>query len=121
MQEVLVRHCGRYDGPELKAALDGFRPLFARTIRRGDTVALKPNWIAHAHKHRRDEWRAVITAPEVITGVLQLVLDCLQGAGRVIITDGPQTDSSWDGLMGRMAPEQWIEMGRQAGVDVTVL
>lgn len=119
--QVIVRRCRQYDPHELNAALVAFRPLFEQTIRRGDTVVLKPNWLAHRHKHRPDEWRSVITAPEVITAVLQLVLDCLGGSGRVVITDGPQTDSSWARIMERMNPDRWIAMGRAAGVEVSVL
>lgn len=64
---------------------------------------------------------SVITHPTVITSVLELVLNCLRGDGAVIITDGPQTDSSWDGIMSRMTPDVWEIMGRRAGVSVTVL
>ena len=119
--QVMIRRCSRYDAQEISSAVAEFRPLFEQTIRRGDTVALKPNWLAHSHKHRPDEWRSVITAPEVITAVLQLVLDCLGGSGRVVITDGPQTDSSWHRIMERMNPERWIAMGRAAGIEVSVL
>jgi uncharacterized protein (DUF362 family) len=119
--QVTVARCTQYEPGEIEEALRAFRPLFEQTIRRGDTVVLKPNWIAHRHKHRPHEWRSVITSPEVITGVLQIVLDCLQGSGRVVITDGPQTDSSWSGLMERMEPSRWEAMGRAAGVEVSVL
>ena len=119
--QVIVQPCSAYEASAIDDALAPSRPLFARTIRPGDTVALKPNWLAHRHKYRADEWRSVITNPEVITGVLRLVLDCLQGSGRIVITDGPQTDSSWDRIMGRMTPDVWRTMGARAGIDVSVL
>lgn len=118
---VIVEPCQRYDPADVHHAAEAFRPTFEKTIRRGDRVVLKPNWLAHRHKHRPDEWQSVITHPAVITAVLGLVLDTLDGTGEVVITDGPQTDSSWSGLMGRMTPDRWLEMGRERGVPVSVL
>lgn len=118
---IAVQRCGSYDANELASALELFRPLFEETITGGDRVVLKPNWLAHRHKYRPDEWRSVITAPEVITGVLNIVLDCLGRRGQVVITDGPQTDSSWEAILRRMEPARWIEAGRKRGVEVSVL
>jgi uncharacterized protein (DUF362 family) len=118
---VSVERCADYDQESIGRALSRFDGLFGATIRPGDQVVLKPNWLAASHKYKRDEWRCVITAPEVITGVLARVLRHLDGRGRVTITDGPQTDSSWTGIMTRMTPDVWTEMGRQAGVPVAVL
>jgi hypothetical protein len=38
-----------------------------------------------------------------------------------VITDGPQTQSSWQEIMARMTPSVWIEMGRSSGVSVEIL
>jgi hypothetical protein len=57
----------------------------------------------------------------VITGVLDLVLDCLSGAGEVVITDAPQTDSSWPLILERMNAAEWVEQGRRRGISVSVL
>ena len=118
---VMVQPCRRYDAADVSKALEPIRPLFEGTIHPGDRVVLKPNWLAHRHKYRPDEWRSVITNPEVITGVLRVVLDCLKGSGQVCITDAPQTDSSWAGIMSRMDPAGWAAMGQKAGVPVTVV
>ena len=118
---VIVQRCARYAAEDIRAALAPIRPLFEDTIRRGDRVVLKPNWLAHRHKYQEDEWRSVITNPEVITGVLEVVLDCLQGSGEVVITDAPQTDSSFVKIMTRMDPAGWQAMGQRAGVPVSVL
>ncbi len=119
--QVSVQSCSTYDSEAVRAALDPLRSIFSVTIRRGDSVVLKPNWLAHRHKYQPDEWRSLITNPAVISAVLDLVLDCLDGQGRVIITDGPQTDSSWSAIMNRMQPERWIEAGRRRRVEVSLL
>jgi uncharacterized protein (DUF362 family) len=119
LNQVRVETCADYELPHVLKALEGWRPLFAGVIRPGQTVVLKPNWISHAHKLNPQEWHSVITHPSVITGVLTLVLDCLAGRGKVVITDGPQTDAAWEKIMARMTPELWRGMG--AGVEVSIL
>jgi uncharacterized protein (DUF362 family) len=95
--------------------------VFAGNIRPGCCVVIKPNWIAPGHKYNPQEWQSVITNPAVITGVLQSVLKHLAGSGRVVITDGPQTQSSWEAIMERMSPALWVDMGRKTGVQVDIL
>ena len=118
--EVFVNHCDSYDPARIRTSLERCASLFDTAIAPGQTVIMKPNWLAASHKYQPDEWRSVITNPEVIT-VLQMVLERLRGNGKVVLTDGPQTDSSWDGIMARMQPQIWIDMGREAGVEVEIL
>ncbi len=65
-------------------------------VRPGDTVVLKPNFIRESHETRPHEWQQVITHGAVIRAVCDYVILALQGRGRVIICDAPQTDSSFD-------------------------
>ena len=118
---VWLARCVDYDVDEIFSVLQAWSTLFDDTIRPGDTVVMKPNWLAASHKFDRDEWRCVITNPEFITAVLKMVLPRLQGRGRIVMTDGPQTDSSWEGIMGRMAPDLWKQMCAEAGVDLDIL
>jgi uncharacterized protein (DUF362 family) len=119
--EVLLEKCPEYDVQEITSILHRWRPLFADCIRRGQSVVLKPNWISQAHKYKPAEWQSVITHPAVITAVLKLVLEYLDGKGKIVITDGPQTDASWHDIMERMTPHLWLEMGRKAGVEISIL
>src|SRR3972149_1594306 len=102
--QVFVERCQSYKQTVVDTTIDRWRPVFAGLISPGDRVVLKPNWIASAHKYDPDEWQSVITHPSVITAVLRIVLECLNGSGEVTITDGPQTDTSWAKLMTRMQP-----------------
>src|SRR5262245_39113458 len=119
--QVYLEKCADYSEQAVDAALGRWSDLFSSAIRKGQTVVLKPNWLSHRHKYDPDEWMSVITHPQVITGVLKRVLACLGGEGRVVITDGPATDSSWSALMSRFDAEQWVRMGRAANVDVQVV
>lgn len=120
-QQIRLERCSDYSTESVERALEPFAEIFARTIRSGDTVALKPNWIAAHHKHKPEEWKSVITHPAVISGVLGHVLRCLDGRGKVIISDGPQTDQSFAAIMQRMTVPEWEAACTQAGVEFEVL
>ena len=118
---VFIENCVNYNTITINKTLYKHITIFKNLINKGDSVVLKPNWIAHSHKYNENEWQSVITHPNVITGVLKIVLECLDGEGKVVITDGPQTNSSWEKIMIRMDPELWIKMGREKGVEVSII
>src|SRR5262245_59958580 len=118
---VFLEPCSKYDPSQIHSVLERWDGMFAQSIHPGNTVILKPNWIASSHKYNAGEWQPVITHPSVITEVLRSVLRHLAGSGRVVITDGPQTQSSWDEIMKRMTAELWVDMGRRIGVQVDIL
>ena len=119
--DVFLERCASYDGRRIDKILSDWEPLFRNRIYSGQTVVLKPNWLSHSHKYDENEWEAVITHPAVITSILKKVLQCLEGHGKVIITDAPQTQSSWKKIMARMTPEVWMEMGAKSGVEIELL
>ncbi|MBI2895803.1 MAG: DUF362 domain-containing protein [Deltaproteobacteria bacterium] len=118
---VFVERCSGYEEERLDRALEPWTDLFRERIAKGNTVAVKPNWLAHCHKFDPGEWESVITHPNLITAVLKIVLGALGGSGRVVIADAPQTNSDFEKIMERMRPERWVRMGREAGVEVSVL
>ncbi|MGI0013954.1 MAG: DUF362 domain-containing protein, partial [Nitrososphaera sp.] len=119
--DVFIESCSDYDLPKIDQVMNRWTPVFSNLIHPGQSVVIKPNWISHSHKYNESEWESVITHPAVITSVLRMVLTHLAGAGRVVITDAPQTTSSWQKIMARMAPDLWVEMGKRAGVEVAIL
>jgi uncharacterized protein (DUF362 family) len=70
-------------------------------IQPGETVFIKPNMIAHKHSHS-EEWHHVITHGSIIRAVVDYVFIALKGKGRIIIGDGPQTDSESEKIIERM-------------------
>lgn len=126
---VSLIKCENYDAGIIKAALSrsfellGFNkdnPLRS-LINPGDHVVLKPNWIRENHQINPNEWESVITHPSIITAVLKLVLSTLQGKGKILITDGPQTDSSFRKILEHMNVDSWLKMGREHGIAIEVL
>lgn len=70
-------------------------------INPGETVLIKPNLIAHSHKYN-DNWEYVITHGSVIRAIMDYVYIALNGQGRIIVADGPQTDSHIDLIKDRI-------------------
>ena len=100
--------------------LAGFRrsnPL-AELIQPGDYVLLKPNLIRESHLQRPDEWEQVITHGAIICAVVGLVVEALQGSGRIVIADGPQTDSDFDQISARVGLAQIVNDFRREGVSI---
>ena len=90
-------------------------------IKENDKVIIKPNWIRQSHQYNGNEWESVITHPAVITSVLEFVLGCLKGSGKVTIADGPQTDSSWNEIMSHTRSELWLSMGKKSGSEIEII
>lgn len=112
---VPVRH---YEVGDIVSALP--EALF-RCINPGNTVVLKPNWVMQSHKYRPDDWEFVITHPAVITAVLMMVLQRLNGSGRVVVTDGPTTETSFRKLIARYPTTQWEFLAKSAGVQLEII
>lgn len=119
--QVYIEECLNYDINNVRNALQNFRHLFKKNINKGNTVILKPNWLAESHKYKSDEWESLITHPSIITAVLEIVIECLNGSGKVIIADSPQTNSSWVKIMERMTTEIWFQMGKNEGISIEII
>lgn len=78
-------------------------------IKKGDTVLVKPNMIAHSHRYS-DAWEHVITHGSVLRAAIDYVFLALGGEGRIIIADAPQTDSKIDLIKERMCIETIQEL-----------
>jgi uncharacterized protein (DUF362 family) len=119
--KVIVERCNDYDRKNVDEVLDLFDSLFAETIGHGETVVIKPNWIAPCHKYNADEWQSVITHPRFISGVVRKVIRQLNGKGKIVIADAPQTDTVFSTLVGRMPIDEWTRACNEQGIDLEVL
>lgn len=70
-------------------------------VRPGETVLLKPNLIRASHLHREDEWEQIVTHGAVLRPVIDYLLLASGGDLRIVIADGPQTDSDFDAICER--------------------
>jgi uncharacterized protein (DUF362 family) len=67
-------------------------------IRPGETVLLKPNLVRESHPRDSAGWRYVLTHGSVIRALGDYVFKALEGRGKVILADAPQTDSSFQAI-----------------------
>lgn len=92
-------------------------------IKPGETVFIKPNMIAHKHLEN-DDWEHVITHGSVLRAVIDYVYIALGGRGRIIVGDGPQTDSQFDrvvSLMGLKEIQAVYQDEKQFSIDIVDL
>src|SRR6185503_10569476 len=68
----------------------------------GQFVVLKPNLIKEEHPRDPQGWVYTLTHGSVIRAVADYVWKALDGRGRIMIADAPQTDSSFDGMVRRL-------------------
>ncbi|HWN81328.1 MAG TPA: DUF362 domain-containing protein, partial [Candidatus Udaeobacter sp.] len=88
----------------------------------GATVLLKPNMIRESHLTRPDEWEQIITHGSIVRAVLDYVAIALQGRGKVVIADAPQTDSDFEQIAARMGLKtiQELYAAQGSGIQVEV-
>lgn len=91
--------------------LPNWNPL-GEIVRPGTCVLLKPNFIKEHRVDRPEEWIQIITHGSVIRAVADYVYIALQGKGRIIVADGPQTDSSFPEISRRVALSELQEFYR---------
>ena len=65
-------------------------------VKPGETVVLKPNLIKESHPRDPQGWTYVLTHGSFIRAVADYVYIALEGKGKVVVCDAPQTDSSFD-------------------------
>lgn len=90
-------------------------------VRPGDCVLLKPNLIRESHLYKENEWEQIVTHGTIIRSVVGLVVQALHGKGRIIIADGPQTDSDFPLICQRTGLKQFLNEFRSPGVSLELM
>lgn len=91
-----------------------WNPLGA-LIHPGETVLVKPNLVKERHPRDPEGWQYVLTHGSVIRAACDYIWKALDGVGRVIIADAPQTDSSFDKVVELLQLEELVESYRAQG------
>lgn len=89
-------------------------------IRPGETVFLKPNMIAHKHSET-DDWDYVVTHGSILRALADYVYIALEGRGRILIGDAPQTDSKVDRIIAEMGLQEiktYYQREKNFSVDI---
>jgi uncharacterized protein (DUF362 family) len=90
-------------------------------VRPGDVVLLKPNWVVDVHPRDPNGLEYTITHGSVIRAVADYVALALNGSGRIVVADAPQTDSSFDAIVGSSGIPQIAEYFRSCGIDIRIV
>lgn len=112
--EKAIRRALAASGMDKDRPLEGF-------VRPGDSVVLKPNLIRESHAMRSGEWEQVVTHGSVIRIVAELTAEALRGQGRIVIADGPQTDSDFDEICARTGLHEIRDRVERLGVSCEVI
>ncbi len=109
--------CG-FDSPNYGGKL--WNPL-GWLVRPGNTVVLKPNLLAESHPRDPEGWRYVLTHGSFIRAVADYVWIALNGRGRIIVCDAPQTDSNFRAICQRLGLDQIAEFYRSRGLQFELI
>ena len=87
-------------------------------IRPTHFVLLKPNLVKEYHPRDPQGWIYTITHGSVIRAVADYVWKALEGRGRVMIADAPQTDSRFDKIVTLLQLDKLQTYYRGKGLDL---
>lgn len=99
---------------------EAWNPL-GELIRPGETVLLKPNLIKECHPRDPAGWRYILTHGSVVRAVADYVFKALEGRGKVIIADAPQTDSHFDTIVRVLGLDAIRDFYCAHGLDVELV
>ena len=116
-QVYLFTGC-EYDRVKIKKKITSTGVMTA--VKPGDTVVIKPNFVQESHDDN-DDWDYVITHPEIVSAVLELTCDALDGNGEIIIADSPMTPTKFDELIAHFPVEQWKETCTKGNIELSII
>lgn len=90
-------------------------------IQPGETVLLKPNLVKEFHPRDPQGWQYVLTHGSVIRAVADYVWKALEGKGRIIVADAPQTDSSFTQIVTLLGLDELCTYYRKKELDFEVV
>src|SRR5262249_7084612 len=116
-----VRSCFRGAGLDLERyGTSDWNPL-EQMIRPGETVLLKPNLVKECHPRDPAGWEYVLTHGSLVRAVADYVWKALDGKGKVIVDDAPQTDSSFAQIVKVLGLDSIRDFYRSQGLDLELL
>lgn len=106
---------------EMPTELSSKRGPFADHIMPGETVLVKPNLVKEGHPRNPEGWQWVLAHGSVIRAACDLIWEALDGQGRVLIADAPQTDSSFRKIAELLGLEEIAASYRRRGWDCQLI
>lgn len=65
-------------------------------INQGNTILIKPNMVKESHLEKSNDYEYVITHGSVIRAICDYVIIALDGQGKIIFADSPETDANFE-------------------------
>jgi uncharacterized protein (DUF362 family) len=90
-------------------------------IRPGETVLLKPNLVTEFHPRDPGGWQYLLTHGSIIRAAADYVWKALDGRGRVIVADAPQTDASFASITRLLGLDRIREFYRAKGLEFELI
>ncbi len=90
-------------------------------IRTGQFVLLKPNLVKEEHPRDSQGWIYMLTHGSIIRAVADYVWKALDGCGRVMVADGPQTDSHFDRMVRLLGLDALRDFYRAQGLELELV
>jgi uncharacterized protein (DUF362 family) len=87
----------------------------------GETVLLKPNLVKENHPRDADGWVYVLTHGSVIRAVADYVWKALEGRGKIMVADAPQTDSSFTKIKIKLGLDALQQFYWSKGLDFEII
>jgi len=90
-------------------------------INPGEAVLLKPNLVKEFHPSFPEGWQYVLTHGSIIRAIADYVWKALDGKGKVIVGDAPQTDSSFNEIVRILGLDVIRNFYRSQGLDFELI
>lgn len=90
-------------------------------IKEGDTVLLKPNLVKEFHPRDPEGWKYVLTHGSVIRAVADFIFKALNGTGKILLGDAPQTDSSFSKIVKILKLDEITSFYQQQGLNFQLI
>lgn len=115
-----IRECFRLAG--LDSAhynTPSWNPL-SELIKPGNTVLIKPNLVKESHPTNPCGYEYILTHGSVIRTVADYIYKALQGKGKIIIGDAPQTDSSFKKIVQQLGLDKIKEFYASHNLNIQI-
>jgi uncharacterized protein (DUF362 family) len=119
--KVYLEPCHNYDKKRIAEILNQHYSIFESAIKPGNAVSIKPNFVKEGRESNKREWLQIITNPILIKETIRIVSKTLQGKGKIIIADGPQTDSSFKKIFEKINVEEWFKIVDGTDIQLKII
>jgi uncharacterized protein (DUF362 family) len=90
-------------------------------IRPGQFVLLKPNLVKESHPRDPQGWVYTLTHGSIVRAVGDYVWKALEGRGRVMVADAPQTDSDFERMVELLGLDAIRDFYRSRGLELELV